>query len=57
MPFADADRVVMVWRTQATSASQRNTPHCQLLQLKELNRSFTDIAATARSANLPPMGR
>ncbi len=58
MPFADADRVVMVWEDASYVSFPRNTPApANYYSWKELNRSFTDIAATRGvSANLTTDG-
>src|SRR5262245_33094860 len=58
LPFADPDRVVMVWEDASFVSFPRNTPApANYYSWKELNRSFTDIAATRGvSANLTTDG-
>jgi predicted permease len=47
LPFNDPDRVVMLWEDASFVSFPRNTPApANYLSWKELNRSFTDVAAT-----------
>jgi len=59
MPFADPDRVVMVWEDASYVSFPRNTPApANYYSWKELNRAFTDVAATRGvSANLTNDGQ
>jgi putative ABC transport system permease protein len=59
LPFADPDRVVMVWEDASYVSFPRNTPApANYYSWKELNRAFTDIAATRGvSANLTTDGQ
>ncbi len=59
MPFADPDRIVMVWEDASFVSFPRNTPApANYYSWKEMNRVFTDIAATrGASANLTTDGQ
>src|SRR6185295_14161141 len=47
LPFTDPDRVVMVWEDASYVSFPRNTPApANYYSWKEMNRVFTDIAAT-----------
>ncbi|MCX6631105.1 MAG: ABC transporter permease [Candidatus Solibacter sp.] len=58
LPFADPDRVVMVWEDATASSFPRNTPAPgNFVDWKKRNHVFTDMAATrGASANLTADG-
>jgi putative ABC transport system permease protein len=58
LPFADPDRVVMVWEDNSAASFPRNTPASgNFVDWKQRNRVFTDMAATrGASANLTADG-
>src|ERR1019366_6601017 len=58
LPFADPDRVVMVWEDNSGASFPRNTPASgNFVDWKQRNRVFTDMAATrGASANLTADG-
>ena len=58
LPFADPDRVVMVWEDASASSFPRNTPAPgNFVEWKKRNRVFSDMAATrGTSANLTADG-
>src|ERR1041384_3305763 len=48
LPYQDPDRVVMVWEDRTAAGFPRNTPApANYLDWRTMNRSFTDVAATA----------
>ena len=59
LPFADPDRVVMVWEDASFVSFPRNTPApANYYSWKEMNHVFTEIAATRGvSANLTADGQ
>ena len=58
LPFADPDRVVMVWEDNSAASFPRNTPASgNFVDWKQRNHVFTDMAATrGASANLTADG-
>jgi len=58
LPFADPDRVVMVWEDASASSFPRNTPApANFVDWKKRNHVFSDMAATqGASANLTADG-
>ena len=58
LPYADPQRVVMVWEDASFVSFPRNTPApANYVDWKRLNHSFTDMAATrGQSANLTTDG-
>src|SRR6185295_17980849 len=47
LPYADPDRVVMVWEDSSFAGFPKNTPAPgNVLEWRQLNRSFVDIAST-----------
>src|SRR4051812_44327916 len=54
LPYADADRVVMIWEDASAAGFPRNTPApANYFDWSRLNHSFSGIAATrGTSANL-----
>src|SRR3954452_11524122 len=48
LPYADPDRLVMVWEDAAAIGFARNTPAPgNYTEWRRLNRAFSDIAATS----------
>src|SRR4051794_33737600 len=58
LPYADPDRVVMVWEDASFAGFPRNTPASgNFVEWRKRNRVFADMAATrAVSANLTADG-
>src|SRR5664279_2727723 len=58
LPYADPDRIVMVWEDATASGFPRNTPAPgNFVEWKKRNRVFADMAATrGTSANLTADG-
>ena len=58
LPFADPDRVVMVWEDNSAASFPRNTPApANFFDWKQRNHVFSDMAATrGTSANLTADG-
>ena len=56
LPYADADRVVMIWEDASEAGFPRNTPApANYADWARMNRSFAGMAATrGTSANISP---